>query len=221
MIATDAFAIQNAMIGSDLSASARAVLNAFISFTNQVGECFPSVSALVEKCGFCERTVRSKIKELTCKGWLVKTEQFRRNGSQTSNFYIIKQPKAIMAQESTEEPIVQPTVAEDHQDIVDPVDAPAVQTERCVAQKKAQKKEASLGKATLPMTSAHESSTCIEDDKLLGTHMSRGFLGQLKNFILNIKNDTKDARHWIRKDKSVAANKQKRIPYVKRENGQE
>ena len=70
MLATDAYAIQAAMTGSNLSASAKAILYVLLSFSNKAGECFPAVSTLVDKCGFCERTVRSKIKELTTKGWL-------------------------------------------------------------------------------------------------------------------------------------------------------
>ena len=38
------------------------------------------------------------------------------------------------------------------------------------------------------MTSAHESHTYVYDDKPLQAHMSRGLLGQVKNFIFNIKN---------------------------------
>lgn len=174
MLAADAFAIQKAMIGSDLSPAARTILRVLMDFSDKVGECFPAVSTVMERCGYCDRTVRSKIKELVSKGWLIKTEQFRKNGSQTSNHYIIQQPKMVMEQDqdSAEEPMMLSAVTDEHQDIVEQADTSVVQMESGDEQKgsfekKAQKKEALLGKATPPrMTSTHdESSNDVNNDK--------------------------------------------------------
>lgn len=179
MILADTLEIKQAMIGSDLSKTARLVLLAIMDFTNKARECFPAVATLMQKCDCCERTVRSKIKELVEKGWLIKKERFRNNGSQTSNLYVIQipQPSKMMIEEE-----------QDHENISyesvkyeDPKAAlreniklttkEIVGSKLCIPNEKKQKKEALLQQAVLPMTSTM-SITNMYYDTIGDTKMS-------------------------------------------------
>ena len=200
MLSADEFAIRKAITKSDLSPIARSVLIALISFTDKEGECFPSVSALMEQCGYCDRTVRSKLKELVDKGWLIKTAQFRKNGSQTSNYYVIQQPQKSEKNEKIEEN--NQLGIEDRGQRIDMLATKAMgqpAEENIIAvgpdknnpelqvdlKESAQKKEALLCGATLPLVSASkQTSVDTIDNKPDVEPLSSVFLIAQKNCVV-------------------------------------
>lgn len=87
MIEKKAIALQKEIIRSDLSPAARSVLNCLVRSANASGKCSVAVSAMIDESGFSDRTVRSKIKELTQKGWITREEQYAASGFQLPNVY--------------------------------------------------------------------------------------------------------------------------------------
>ena len=57
---------------------------------NKNGECWPAIKTIAKDTSMSVSTVKRAISDLIRCGFLVKTESFRENGSQTSNRYFIK-----------------------------------------------------------------------------------------------------------------------------------
>lgn len=58
------------------------------SFTNEQGQCYPSVSRLAECCGLSRKTIIDRVKILIDRGFLTKTARYSDNAQQ-SNLYQI------------------------------------------------------------------------------------------------------------------------------------
>ncbi len=75
-----------------LSTTEKFIFLMICNYTDENGECYPSVDRLAEDCVVNERTVRRVIKSLCEKGYIRKTERFK-NGVQTSNLYHVNPSK--------------------------------------------------------------------------------------------------------------------------------
>ena len=93
MLETDAIKLRKAIAQSDLSGSARAILRELILRSTQNRECSVSIATLAKQCGYCERTVQNKMKELNKKGWIVRSDQYASNGSRLEDLYTIRMPE--------------------------------------------------------------------------------------------------------------------------------
>ncbi len=93
MLEADAIKLRKALAQSDLSGSARAILRELILRSTQAKECSVSIDALARQCGYCERTVQNKMKELIRKGWIVRRDQYASDGSRLEDMYIILMPE--------------------------------------------------------------------------------------------------------------------------------
>lgn len=84
------------------------------SFTNEQGQCYPSVSRLAECCGLSKNTIIDRVKILIAKGFLTKTERYTDNAQQ-SNLYQIH----LIPSSGNEPPTSKKTV-----EVVQPVSTP-------------------------------------------------------------------------------------------------
>ena len=71
-----------------LDAQSQVLFMWLCSFTDDKGQCYPSVNRLAECCGLSRKTIIDRVKILIDKGFLTKTERFSEN-SQQSNLYQI------------------------------------------------------------------------------------------------------------------------------------
>jgi uncharacterized phage protein (TIGR02220 family) len=72
-----------------LTGNKKLVLMALADFANDDGKCWPCIATIAKKTGASESTVKRLVKELISDGYVKKEPQYRDNGSQTSNIYII------------------------------------------------------------------------------------------------------------------------------------
>ncbi len=54
------------------------------------GTCWPGIKTIAKDLGLSRSTVKRALHDLTDKGYLVKEERHRSNGSRTSNLYIVR-----------------------------------------------------------------------------------------------------------------------------------
>ncbi len=54
------------------------------------GTCWPGIKTIAKDLGLSRSTVKRALHDLTGKGYLVKEERHRSNGSRTSNLYIVQ-----------------------------------------------------------------------------------------------------------------------------------
>lgn len=71
-----------------LDAQSQVLFMWLCSFTDEKGQCYPSVNRLAECCGLSRKTIIERVKILIDKGFLTKTSRFNEN-SQQSNLYQI------------------------------------------------------------------------------------------------------------------------------------
>lgn len=71
-----------------LDAQSQVLFMWLCSFTDEKGQCYPSVSRLAECCGLSRKTIIGRVKVLIDKGFLTKSHRFTEN-SQQSNLYQI------------------------------------------------------------------------------------------------------------------------------------
>lgn len=71
-----------------LDAQSQVLFMWLCSFTDDKGQCYPSVSRLAECCGLSRKTIIERVKVLIDKGFLTKSHRFSDN-SQQSNLYQI------------------------------------------------------------------------------------------------------------------------------------
>lgn len=71
-----------------LDAQSQVLFMWLCSFTDDKGQCYPSVNRLAECCGLSRNTIIDRVKILIDKGFLTKTERYSEN-SQQSNLYQI------------------------------------------------------------------------------------------------------------------------------------
>ena len=81
------FILNNAVFSKGMNVYELAAYAAITSFKDKNGTCYPARNTLAEKCGVSLTTVKKVIRSLTENGYIKKSEQFRKNGSQTSNLY--------------------------------------------------------------------------------------------------------------------------------------
>jgi hypothetical protein len=70
-----------------ISATEKVVLLALADHANDRGECWPSVSLLMQRAYVGERTVQRSLQSLENSGFIVRERRQRENGSDTSNLY--------------------------------------------------------------------------------------------------------------------------------------
>lgn len=70
-----------------ISATDKVVLLALADHANDLGECWPSVSLLMQRACVGERTVQRALQSLEESGFIVRERRRRENGSDTSNLY--------------------------------------------------------------------------------------------------------------------------------------
>lgn len=68
------------------------LLMALADNCNDAGTCWPSVKTLAKKVSVDKRTVQRTLKLLTSKGFIRIQNQFRRDGSQSSNLFLLTLP---------------------------------------------------------------------------------------------------------------------------------
>jgi len=71
-----------------LDAQSQVLFMWLCSFSDEKGQCYPSVSRLAECCGLSRKTIIERVKILIDKGFLTKSHRFSDN-SQQSNLYQI------------------------------------------------------------------------------------------------------------------------------------
>lgn len=71
-----------------LDAQSQVLFMWLCSFTDEKGQCYPSVNRLAECCGLSRKTIIERVKVLIEKGFLTKFHRFSEN-SQQSNLYQI------------------------------------------------------------------------------------------------------------------------------------
>lgn len=71
-----------------LDAQSQVLFMWLCSFTDEKGQCYPSVNRLAECCGLSRKTIIERVKILIDKGFLTKFHRFSEN-SQQSNLYQI------------------------------------------------------------------------------------------------------------------------------------
>lgn len=71
-----------------LDAQSQVLFMWLCSFTDEKGQCYPSVKRLAECCGLSRKTIIERVKVLIDKGFLTKSYRFSDN-SQQSNLYQI------------------------------------------------------------------------------------------------------------------------------------
>jgi len=72
-----------------LSIAEKTILVTLKTFCNSNNTCFPSVKAIAERANCCTRKVRYVLKSLKDKSIIKIENRFRKDGSQTSNYYTI------------------------------------------------------------------------------------------------------------------------------------
>lgn len=77
-----------------LDAQSQVLFMWLCSFTDEKGQCYPSVSRLAECCGLSKRTIIDRVKILIDKGLITKTERFIDDSQQTNLFQIHLIPSA-------------------------------------------------------------------------------------------------------------------------------
>ncbi len=71
-----------------LDAQSQVLFMWLCSFTDEKGQCYPSVNRLAECCGLSRNTIIERVKVLIEKGFLTKTERFSENSQQTNLYQI-------------------------------------------------------------------------------------------------------------------------------------
>ena len=71
-----------------LDAQSQVLFMWLCSFTDEKGQCYPSVNRLAECCGLSRKTIIERVKVLIDKGFITKSYRFTDN-SQQSNLYQI------------------------------------------------------------------------------------------------------------------------------------
>ena len=71
-----------------LDAQSQVLFMWLCSFSDEKGQCYPSVNRLAECCGLSRNTIIDRVKILIDRGFLTKSERFSEN-SQQSNLYQI------------------------------------------------------------------------------------------------------------------------------------
>lgn len=82
--------VPNLRLMSNLSGNEMKVFVAVCSYADNNGECFPSRRALKDITGISEKAITTAISNLEEKGWLVRENRKREDGSTTSNMYTIQ-----------------------------------------------------------------------------------------------------------------------------------
>lgn len=90
-----------------LTGNKKLVLMALADFANDQGKCWPCIATIATKTGASESTVKRLVKELISDGYVKKEPQFRDNGSQSSNVYIITPVQNDMGVQNDTPPQVQ------------------------------------------------------------------------------------------------------------------
>ena len=70
-----------------LPPNSKLILMALADAADEVGQCWPRVRVIAEKCCTSERTVQRVLKELEAAGFLHIERNYRKDGSQSSNVY--------------------------------------------------------------------------------------------------------------------------------------
>ena len=71
-----------------LDAQSQVLFMWLCSFTDEKGQCYPSVSRLAECCGLSRKTIIERVKILIDKGFLTKSHRFVENSQQTNLYQI-------------------------------------------------------------------------------------------------------------------------------------
>ena len=74
----------------DLPHRARAVYMYLRDRSGAAGSCWPGINRIAADLHLSRSTVKRALNELTAKGYLIKEERHRPNGSSTSNLYTIR-----------------------------------------------------------------------------------------------------------------------------------
>lgn len=74
----------------DLPHRARAVYMYLRDRSGTTGSCWPGINTIAVDLHLSRSTVKRALNELTTKGYLIKEERHRPNGSSTSNLYTVQ-----------------------------------------------------------------------------------------------------------------------------------
>lgn len=74
----------------DLPHRARAVYMYLRDRSGSAGSCWPGINRIAADLHLSRSTVKRALNELTAKGYLIKEERHRPNGSSTSNLYTVQ-----------------------------------------------------------------------------------------------------------------------------------
>jgi DNA-binding transcriptional MocR family regulator len=88
-----------------LDAQSQVLFMWLCSFTDEKGQCYPSVSRLAECCGLSRNTIIDRVKILIERGFITKTERFSENSQQSNLYQIHLLPNAGDAPASANEVI--------------------------------------------------------------------------------------------------------------------
>lgn len=81
--------VLNRVYASSLPGRAKTVMFYLVNRSNKELTCFPAIPTMARETGLSERTVQRALKELCAEGYIVKTPRYRKNGSQSSNLYLL------------------------------------------------------------------------------------------------------------------------------------
>ena len=85
--------IEPSIKAAKLNKSEKAILVTLLQYRKGGDDFSPTISELAKACGYSTSMVRVSINRLVQKGWLIKKERFRENGSQYANSYQIILPQ--------------------------------------------------------------------------------------------------------------------------------
>jgi len=81
--------VLNRVYASSLPGRAKTVMFYLVNRSSRELTCFPAIPTIARETGLSERTVQRALKELCEEGYIVKTPRYRKNGSQSSNLYLL------------------------------------------------------------------------------------------------------------------------------------
>ena len=91
----NAFVISSELFKMNLKPRAFMVYCCLMTYTNAIGECYPSRGTIARDCGIDRKTVDTAIQELTEKGLVAKSSRHRRSGGTSSNLYQVTIPPEL------------------------------------------------------------------------------------------------------------------------------
>lgn len=75
--------------------TAHHVLCGLLLFSDEFGDCWPSIKTLSEACGLSDRCVQLRLRELESEGWIQTAHKKTKQGRDTASHYVLMLSKAV------------------------------------------------------------------------------------------------------------------------------